>query len=299
MEILHFDTLKNWLSFRGLKNLRGEVDFYMYSYHQSDLKNTTEVASYQLGFFEISVEFANACSFSIDNYTFFPACQRISCISPGRTQHVQTVVEGDNKPKGYTLYFHERFLAPLFSTKSLFSQYYFLKPTAFPVAGLKGTQAIEILNYFELIYAEFSQNNLSGNRITASLVLALLEKCRTVYDREVQLNQHRILEELETLFSTQPIEKMNTVTKIADSMNLSPKHLSSELFKLTGKTAKEYINERILDQAMLQLNLTSKSVHEIAFGLGFENPEYFFVFFKRLTGMTPLAFRRKMQSFPN
>ena len=43
------------------------------------------------------------------------------------------------------------------------------------------------------------------------------------------------------------------------------------------------------------LTNTSKSIKEIAFELGYENKDYFFTVFKKVTGMTPVNYRKQTQ----
>jgi AraC-like DNA-binding protein len=46
------------------------------------------------------------------------------------------------------------------------------------------------------------------------------------------------------------------------------------------------------------LTLTQKSVKEIAFELGYKDQFYFSRFFKRLTGVSPEAYRHSISRFP-
>lgn len=47
------------------------------------------------------------------------------------------------------------------------------------------------------------------------------------------------------------------------------------------------------------LTNTSKSIKEIAFDLGFENKDYFFSVFKKVTQMTPTNYREYTQGQQN
>jgi len=50
-----------------------------------------------------------------------------------------------------------------------------------------------------------------------------------------------------------------------------------------------------LNEAKLLLSTTSQSVKEIAYSLNYENPDYFPVFFKKRTGMTPVEYRNSVE----
>ena len=53
----------------------------------------------------------------------------------------------------------------------------------------------------------------------------------------------------------------------------------------------KYFQELKLRKAKQMLVGTSQSVKEISFFLGFQSTEYFFSFFKKRTGLTPLEYR--------
>ena len=63
----------------------------------------------------------------------------------------------------------------------------------------------------------------------------------------------------------------------------------------TGFAPSQYIQEVRINMAKEMLTNTSKSTKEIAFELGFENKEYFFAVFKRITKMTPSNYRNYTQ----
>jgi len=60
-----------------------------------------------------------------------------------------------------------------------------------------------------------------------------------------------------------------------------------------GKTAKEYIQSRIIVGAKRMLYFSDSSIKEIAFELGFQEPSNFNAFFKKCTGLSPGEFRNK------
>ena len=65
-----------------------------------------------------------------------------------------------------------------------------------------------------------------------------------------------------------------------------------KIFKeYTGFAPAQYIQEVRINMAKEMLTNTSKSTKEIAFELGFENKEYFFSVFKRITQTTPSNYR--------
>lgn len=65
--------------------------------------------------------------------------------------------------------------------------------------------------------------------------------------------------------------------------------------KETGRTALEYIQDKIISIAKEQLLLPSESISQIAYQLGFQYPQHFTRVFKKATGMTPNEYRSKTE----
>lgn len=84
------------------------------------------------------------------------------------------------------------------------------------------------------------------------------------------------------------------VKEYASKIHISPKHLSQTVKKLTGKVAKEHIQDRLVLEAKRLLLHTTLSIKEIAYEIGFEEPLHFSAFFKKKGGISPSKFRASM-----
>ena len=100
----------------------------------------------------------------------------------------------------------------------------------------------------------------------------------------------------------QKIEQAKILMNENVSGNIDPEELAMRLnisyswfrrvFKeYTGYAPAKYFQELKLRKAKQMLVGTSQSVKEISFFLGFQSTEYFFSFFKKRTGLTPLEYR--------
>lgn len=85
--------------------------------------------------------------------------------------------------------------------------------------------------------------------------------------------------------------EQHSVAFYADLLYLSPKSLSKKLHRMNRNTPSEIIKERIITEAKRDLFYSNKTVKEIAYELGFEDPAYFTRFFKKATGHAPLLFK--------
>jgi AraC family transcriptional activator of pobA len=93
----------------------------------------------------------------------------------------------------------------------------------------------------------------------------------------------------------QSYTEVHDVAAYAGMMNISAGHLSELVKEQSGKPAIVHIHERIVLEAKRLLFHTEQSVKEIAFALGFEDASYFSRFFKRLTDLTPAAYRSNIR----
>ena len=77
----------------------------------------------------------------------------------------------------------------------------------------------------------------------------------------------------------------------ANKLNISEKRLNDVCKKLSGKTTKQFIQERLVLEIKKEIKLGTKSLKEIAFDLGFNESAYFTRFFKQQTSMSPSEFK--------
>lgn len=83
------------------------------------------------------------------------------------------------------------------------------------------------------------------------------------------------------------------VKNYALEIHISPKHLSSTVKKVTGKSAKEIIQDRILIESKRLLLHTNMTIKEVAYAVGFVEPLHFSGFFKKRAGTSPSQFREE------
>lgn len=133
------------------------------------------------------------------------------------------------------------------------------------------SQIESLLNYSDRFYMrQFLTRKKSGSQ--------LLDKLEQV------LNDY---------FESEDIIKkgLPTVLYIAGLLNCSPDYLSGVLKTHTGQNTQQHIHNKVIEKAKEKLSITTLSVSEIAFGLGFEYPQSFSKLFKSKMQISPLEFR--------
>src|SRR5690606_37184826 len=114
-------------------------------------------------------------------------------------------------------------------------------------------------------------------------------------------NNHELLtgfEELLELYFNETDDRertLPTVQYFSSKLNKTPDYLSSVLKNTTGSSASKHIQLKIIELAKLKLSTTTLTVSEIAFNLGFEQPQSLSKLFKKVTRQTPLEFRSLYQ----
>ena len=77
----------------------------------------------------------------------------------------------------------------------------------------------------------------------------------------------------------------------AGELHLSPKYFGDLVKKETGKSAQEYIQDKVINVAKERVLDSSKSIGEIAYEIGFKYPSHFTRLFKQHVGHSPNEYR--------
>ncbi|WP_262507684.1 helix-turn-helix domain-containing protein [Zunongwangia profunda] len=75
-------------------------------------------------------------------------------------------------------------------------------------------------------------------------------------------------------------------------LGVSQRYLNDLLRSLTGNTTQQYIQQKVIEKAKELLSVSSLSVSEIAYQLGFEHPQSFSELFKSKTHFSPTEFKK-------
>ena len=143
-------------------------------------------------------------------------------------------------------------------------------------------KAIEIANEERAGY----QQALSGIVMHILGLMFYRDKTRDFEDENLilKINKAKVI-------MRESIYKVITAEDIAKQLNLGYSGFRRAFKELTGNSPSQYMLELKLNEAKLQLTTTTLSVKEISYNLNFENPDYFPIFFKKRTGMTPGEYR--------
>lgn len=89
--------------------------------------------------------------------------------------------------------------------------------------------------------------------------------------------------------------KTGTLSELAGQMGCDLYWLSREIRRRTGKTYKELLQEKRMQQAVYLLTSSSIPVTDIIESVGYENTTYFYRIFRKKYGMSPKEYRENDQ----
>ena len=90
--------------------------------------------------------------------------------------------------------------------------------------------------------------------------------------------------------------RWHQVQNYAEALNVTPNYLNEVIKSAMNIPAKEIIQSRIILEAKRMAYFTEKSIKEIGFDLGFDDPSHFSKFFKNNTSQSLLEFRESIVS---
>jgi len=215
----------------------------------------------------------------------------------------QVVSSGNHKQTeyGWGLVFHPDFISTYPLAKKI-KDYGFFSYATNEALHLSDSEEKVLNGILENITNEYRSriDDFSQDVIVTQIEL-MLHYCDRFYHRQFLTRKsinYDLLTQLETILTDYfNGDKSNesglpTVQYLADMLNVSPGYLSDMLRTLTGKSAQHHIHNRLIEKAKELISTTSRSVSEIAYSLGFEQPNSFSKLFKNKTNLSPLEFRK-------
>ena len=292
--IMKIDTIEQYNNLFGFETGHPLVRFVKFDTVESQGHYRMTV-----GFYSVFLKETKGCTINYGKTMYDFDDQTIVCIAPGQTVGYTTLEGVPSKAKG--ILFHPDFIRGT-SLGQKIKKYSFFSYEANEALHLSAEERMIINNCLSIIRTELQHaiDKHTKGLITTNIEL-LLDYCMRFYERQFITRQDMNLDALarfEKLFneyfdSGLTAEKgVPSVKYFADKICLSPNYFGDLVKKETGKSAKEYIQLKMLDMAKENLLDPNKTVTQIAYLLGFQYPQHFVRFFKKYEGMTPSQYRQ-------
>jgi AraC family transcriptional activator of pobA len=210
--------------------------------------------------------------------------------------------EGSDLPDGFFCVFTEEFIKTGNRSESL-SETALFKPGGNPIYFLNEGQVSYIQSLFARMHQEFAANYVYKYDLLRNLVQLIIHEAVKMQPAIGYHTPSNAAARITSLFTTLlhkqfPVEsprhplRLKKASDYAAQLSVHVNHLNAAVQQVTGKSTTTHINEQLVAEAKLLLTNTDWSINEIAASLGFEYASYFNNFFKRLAGVTPMAFRK-------
>lgn len=110
--------------------------------------------------------------------------------------------------------------------------------------------------------------------------------------KSTRKTNHEILTDKFLMLVKENFLKHRSLDFYADRLYLTPKYLSTVIKTCSGTSASEWIEKIVILEAQALLKSTNATVQEISYSLNFPSQTFFGKYFKRLTGMSPMKYRK-------
>ncbi|QMU26508.1 helix-turn-helix domain-containing protein [Adhaeribacter radiodurans] len=204
------------------------------------------------------------------------------------------------QPTGWALVFHPDLIRGTSLGRHI-KDYSFFSYEVNEALHLAERERQVVLECFTKIRYELEQAiDKHSKALIVSNMELFLKYCVRFYDRQFITRDHvhkdilvRLEKLLDNYFQSDKPQTIGlpSVSYCAEKLHLSAKYFGDLVKKETGRSAQEFIQDKVIDVAKGKVLDTSKSISEIGYEIGFKYPPHFTRLFKHLVGQTPNEYR--------
>ncbi|TMU55133.1 helix-turn-helix domain-containing protein [Flagellimonas algicola] len=269
-----------------------EIDDSITNFDYGDTK-------YVFDFYQINLKqgFSGSMNYGRNSYDFDEGT--LTFIKPNQTIQVenQEEIKGSS---GWTLLFHPDLIRKSELGKTI-EDYSFFNYDLNEALHLSEKERKSITELVLKIKEEYNQNiDKHSQELIVGNIEMLLKYSKRFYDRQfytrTNLNKDILTEfnrSLKNYYNSEEplLNGVLTVKECSNQLNLSVNYLGDLIKSETGKSAKEHIQEYVIERAKTKLLGSSEDVSQIAYSLGYEYPQGFNKLFKSKVGLSPSQYR--------
>ncbi len=156
----------------------------------------------------------------------------------------------------------------------------------------------ELLLLHQMMVKEYEKTAIHRTEIVKSVLLIIIYQILRFYYEEEKTEKSQTYSRQEVVYKKfmsllfLHYKTERNVQFYADQVYLSPKYFSKIVKEVSGKTAGEWIDKMVLMGAKALLKSSDLTVSQISDELHFATPSFFGTYFKKLSGMTPVEYRK-------
>lgn len=294
MQEVNYNTVQEFNDHFGFETLHPLV-----SVVRSDKPRKIEESIYHYGLYALFLKENKGCKLSYGRTEYDFDEMTVTSFAPGQTIHVEPNPDVP-VPKWTALVFHPDLLSRTQLGRNI-SRYEFFDYTSNEALHLSCGEIEIFRGVLDMIAQELHRSiDKHSRELIVSNIELLLNYCLRFFDRQFVTREeinHTVVKKFVKLldeYIAQQAEKdgLPTVAYFADKCCYSSKYFGELVKTETGRTAKDFINDRVLRRAKQLLDDDAFSITQVSQQLGFEYPQHFVRFFKARTGQTPSEYRR-------
>lgn len=226
----------------------------------------------------------------------------VVALAPG--QVVGRVDDGKTfQPKGWALVFHPDLIHGTSLGRHI-KEYSFFSYEVHEALHLSERERAVFMDCLSKIQQEIEHSiDRLSKRLIAKNIELLLDYCLRFYERQFITRENvnndilsRFEQLLDRYFTGNNAAKngLPSVKYCATELCLSPNYFGDLIKKETGRTAQEYIQQKIIEISKERILDPTFSISQVAYNLGFQYAQHFSRMFKRAVGMTPNEYRKRV-----
>lgn len=294
MHEITFNTVQDFNDYNGFDTLHPLVGVARF-----DKPRKVEDTIFHYGIYALFLKENKGCQLSYGRTPYDFDEMTVTSFAPGQTIHAKPVPNAES-PKWTAIVFHPDLLNRTQLGRNI-SRYEFFDYTSNEALHLSVPEIDIFRGVLNMISQELQHSiDKHSRELIVSNIELLLNYCLRFYDRQFITREEinhatvkKFVAMLDHYMANQASQQgLPTVAYFADQCCYSPKYFGELVKTETGRTAKDFINDRLLRAAMQLLSDDTLSIAQVSHQLGFEYPQHFVRFFKSKTGKTPSEYRK-------
>lgn len=294
MHEITFNTVQDFNDYHGFDTLHPLVGVARF-----DKPHKIEDTIFHYGIYALFLKENKGCQLSYGRTPYDFDEMTVTSFAPGQTIHAKPVPNAES-PKWTAIVFHPDLLNRTQLGRNI-SRYEFFDYTSNEALHLSVAEIDIFRGVLNMINQELQHSiDKHSRELIVSNIELLLNYCLRFYDRQFITREEinhatvkKFVAMLDHYMANQASQQgLPTVAYFADQCCYSPKYFGELVKTETGRTAKDFINDRLLRAAMQLLSEDTLSIAQVSHQLGFEYPQHFVRFFKTKTGKTPSEYRK-------
>lgn len=294
MHEITFNTVQDFNDYNGFDTLHPLVGVARF-----DKPRKVEDTIFHYGIYALFLKENKGCQLSYGRTPYDFDEMTVTSFAPGQTIHAKPLPNAV-APKWTAIVFHPDLLNRTQLGRNI-SRYEFFDYTSNEALHLSVPEIDIFRGVLNMISQELQHSiDKHSRELIVSNIELLLNYCLRFYDRQFITREEinhatvkKFVAMLDHYMANQAHQQgLPTVAYFADQCCYSPKYFGELVKTETGRTAKDFINDRLLRAAMQLLSYDTLSIAQVSHQLGFEYPQHFVRFFKTKTGKTPSEYRK-------